>query len=313
MEKLPWIFIILGVTALLIGYDKQGDQSATESLNNLPQALKTIGTTILGAGIFTAILKSFQFTGIFKKAVAQVIYSSEYLAKQDRNYLEDTWKQVSQALFTSKFPKIKDDIESAVINTYLPRDHNYYYQSFSVTYTDLKLTQEEDGKYFVSYEQHIKAEIVPLEKSGDFVWRTTYEGNDAKRTITFLSITRDGEKPVNIMHEMEAVLKTNCNTFSKTLPCKCRKYYELEKKETRKIPLDGPTNDQVELCLTQVTARLTVYVGQYDENKLKVSFVNKTIEEFRSLTVEKKGIAIAKESQGVVLPTHGFCLVLSKA
>ncbi len=24
MEKLPWIFIILGVTALLIGYDKQG-------------------------------------------------------------------------------------------------------------------------------------------------------------------------------------------------------------------------------------------------------------------------------------------------
>ncbi len=311
LENLPWLFVIFGIISLLMGYNKMLPQNGADNiLNNLPEALKTIGTTVLGAGIFAAILKSFQFTGIFQKAVAQVIYSSDYLRKQDRKYLENTWRQVSQALFTSKFPKVKDDMEAVMLKSYFPIDHNYYYESLQVSYSDLELT-EENGEPFISFEQHIKANIIPLEKNGDFIWYSKYEGKDAIRNIIELSITRDDDEPSNLKSEIEA--SKDSNYFEKKFPCKCQKYYKLVKSEKRKLPMAKPTNDQLELCLTRVTSGLTVFVSNYDTKRLKISFVNKTIEEFKPLPMEVKGnLALAREYTGIILPTHGFCLVLSK-
>jgi vacuolar-type H+-ATPase subunit I/STV1 len=70
LENLPWIFIIIGIASLLLGFI---DFGPGRFLSTLPNILKTIGSTILGSGIFASVLKSFQFTGVFKKAVAQVI------------------------------------------------------------------------------------------------------------------------------------------------------------------------------------------------------------------------------------------------
>lgn len=144
-SNLPWIFVLLGFVFMLVGHILSGHGFVNEAGTLLPQAIarlptafKSIGATILGGGIFAAVLKSFQFTGIFREELAKVMFSRDYLEMQGKSYLEATWTRVSQAMFTHKFPGINRLIESSILRTYFPNDHNYYYEGIVHKYTNLE-------------------------------------------------------------------------------------------------------------------------------------------------------------------------------
>lgn len=213
-KNLPWIFILLGVTFILIGLipnENLDDLPLIGKIDiiKLPDAFKSIGTAILGGGIFAAVLKSFQFIGIFQQELAKVVYSREYLEKQSKIYLEETWTRVSQAMFTNKFPAINHPIESSILKTYFPSDHNYYYRDIHHEYKDFIL-EEIDNKTYITYTHDLEGKIIPLEKKGEFLWSVEYSAivdEHSFRNIELLKISHNNQLFKDLKEDMEEQLK----------------------------------------------------------------------------------------------------------
>lgn len=121
-KNLVWILTIVGISLFLIGHFNSDTSDSALSFADrfykfLPSALKGVGVAVLSSGIFAAVLKSIQFSGIFQEELAKVIYSRNYLEKQDRKFLEDIWKLTSKVLYTQKFPRINEKIENHSFKT----------------------------------------------------------------------------------------------------------------------------------------------------------------------------------------------------
>lgn len=117
-----WFFII-GLACLI--------QSAYK-IFNLPEHLNSIllpiGIAALSGGVFSSLLKSYQFMGIFQEALFKIVFSTEFL--KNRRDLPHIWEGVSRVLYNEKFPQISKRIEKAVFETYFPTKFEYYYQDY---------------------------------------------------------------------------------------------------------------------------------------------------------------------------------------
>jgi len=308
--------MLLGFVFMLVGHMLSGHGFANESRTLLPQAVarlpsafNSIGTTILGGGIFTAVLKSFQFTGIFREELAKVMFSREYLETQSKSHIEGIWMRVSQVMFTHKFPSISQLIESSILRTYFPVDHNYSYEGIVHRYSNFEV-EEVEGKIYVVYDHEMTGRIVPLEKNGEFLWTVYYaaqEDEHSYRKVTALTICRGNILIKDLQREMQQSI--HANKFMTRLACKYGEKYEFRKVEKRRFRLDLPTNEQLMVQTSKVTDRMKVIVN-FDPKLLDVYFVHKTIDAFEDL--ETSPGRIYRDYPGVLLPSHGFCLVLNK-
>ena len=78
-RNLAWVLTIVGISLFLIGHlsleNPQPDLSILEKINEtFPSILKGLGVAILSSGIFAAILKSIQFSGIFQEELANLLF-----------------------------------------------------------------------------------------------------------------------------------------------------------------------------------------------------------------------------------------------
>lgn len=301
---------------MLIGHMLSGHGFAHESGSVLPQsaallpaAFNNIGTTILGGGIFTAVLKSFQFTGVFREELAKVMFSREYLETQNKSYIEQIWVRVSQVMFTHKFPEISQLIESSILRTYFPVDHNYSYEGIVHRYSNFEV-EELGGFPYITYDHEMTGKIVPLEKKGEFVWTVYYAAKDDEysyRKVTALTISRGDILVKSLQREMQQSIPGK--KFTTRLSCKPGEVYQFRKVEKRRFRLDLPTNEQLMVQTSKVTNRMKVIVN-FDPKLLDVFFVPNAIDGFEDL--ETSPGRIYRDYSGVLLPSHGFCLVLSK-
>jgi hypothetical protein len=100
----------------------------------------TVGKTMLASGLFLAILKSFQFLGIFQEELRKVIYTDEFLSK--RKDIKEVWGRTTQALFETLYPEIGKEIENAIYNKHIPNKLNFFYSDMDVSYTVKKLDDD---------------------------------------------------------------------------------------------------------------------------------------------------------------------------
>ena len=241
-KNLVWILTIVGVSLFLIGhFNADATDSALSFFDKfykfLPSALKGVGVAVLSSGIFAAVLKSIQFSGIFQEELAKVIYSRNYLEKQDRKFLEDIWKLTSKVLYTQKFPKINEKIETIVLKHFFPSDHKYYFEDFRIFYNDVDIANE-GGVDYVTYEQVTTAKLVPTDERGKFPWINIfrYETDESSyREVTKIMITNcSTREEIDLSEEF---LKTiNSGKFEKLLDCDNE--YEFWKAEKRKFPFN---------------------------------------------------------------------------
>lgn len=96
LKNMAWIFIILGLLIIMLSTCDYFTDSIQELINK-------IGFTMLTSGVFAAIMKSFQFIGIFKQEIENVILESKFIEK--RNDLPELWKKISQCIYKEKFPE----------------------------------------------------------------------------------------------------------------------------------------------------------------------------------------------------------------
>lgn len=127
-KSFPWILIILGLLALLLSYKTEGD---------LARFLTISGTAILSGGVFSVTLKSFQFVGLFKEEITNVLKSDTYKSElisaitsddykalikeqildsiSNQDYTDILCEQINNAVSTERFRKsIKKDLSKIV-------------------------------------------------------------------------------------------------------------------------------------------------------------------------------------------------------
>lgn len=125
---------ILGVVLIIIG---QSNYLNFLLPNIIPidspfnAIVKTIGAAFIGSGVFTAIIKSSEYTEIFSKVIGEIIWSKKYIIH--RKDKKEIWSMVSRLMYDEKFPAISNEIEEIISTNYFPVSDNYYTENYEFT------------------------------------------------------------------------------------------------------------------------------------------------------------------------------------
>lgn len=113
--------------------------------------LNSISLLVFTAGIFSALIKYYQFLGVFqeefKKVVlskefedkleeklTQITFSEEYLLEQSN--IESIWETVTLSRYNKQFPELYDKLKKRIINQFFKKNNIlYYYKNFQITYS----------------------------------------------------------------------------------------------------------------------------------------------------------------------------------
>jgi hypothetical protein len=191
----------------------------------------TIGKTILGSGVFFAILKSIQFLGIFKEELHRIMYSDVLLAK--RNDIKDIWKIVTRSVYQTAFPSISNKIED-IIQRQIPDKLNYYHKDLHVVYeinyiddNHFELIESQnfkiisDGKEFVFELNNYFCKLNDDADKSSFFMNLTINENDYSHEIiaTESIVLEDNqlEKKYNLKTSLLGSMEYNVQKVTRTI------------------------------------------------------------------------------------------------
>lgn len=177
-KHLPWIFIIL--STIFVGLA----QSEIISNTHINSFIEKIGIALFSSGVFAAVLKSLQFTGIFREEIEKVILGTDFV--KNRKDLPELWRAISKAMYNEKFPEISDKIESKILDTYLPTEYTYYYENFIITINIEEITEDFD----IIYTQTMKFKVI-------------LDVNTEKVELTTYIISNEQDRSENTIHEID--------------------------------------------------------------------------------------------------------------
>jgi hypothetical protein len=207
-NSMPWIILTISIVLLIIGYcvEFQSDDMKT--------FFRTIGATALASGLFSFLMKSSQYSDIYKEELLSIMYDTEHLNK--RNDLPEIWENVSKVLFENKFPAISKTVTNDVKNTYLMKDHILYYEDYEQT-IEIELIDKE--KEIIKVTQKSNYIINPTEKGCNTPLTTnnTIKYGDRKDLVSFAlnSFTINGKiQDIKIKEIDEKEKKQLKHTFS---------------------------------------------------------------------------------------------------
>ncbi|HEX7847444.1 MAG TPA: hypothetical protein VF476_16700 [Chitinophagaceae bacterium] len=120
------ILIIIGTSDFLV-YLLPNLVSNTSPVHAI---VRTIGAAFIGSGVFTAIIKSSEYSEIFSNVIGEIIWSKKYLEK--RTDKKEIWSMISRLTYDEKFPLISEQIEDIITNHYFPVKHNYYVENYDL-------------------------------------------------------------------------------------------------------------------------------------------------------------------------------------
>ena len=130
-KAFPLLAAIVGVALILY---------ANFSTNQTPldAGLQTVGVTTLGAGVFSAMLKYFQFIGVFKSAFEELLKSKsaiKLLVDYHVNCVKqhaDIYEHVAHRNISMHYPELEDDFRAAS-DDYGDGEFDYYMDSYKRT------------------------------------------------------------------------------------------------------------------------------------------------------------------------------------
>jgi hypothetical protein len=143
------------------------------------KGLYSIGTTIITAVIFMTVVKSKQFTDIFKKQLRSIIYCTEHLEK--RKDIRDLWLNTSKAMYEKNFPELCDKLENN-LEKYIPVDSSKYYENY-VYKVDISFDKESPN-YIILNERESFDLISRTKKDVEYNSSTVFEKENYKEDIS---------------------------------------------------------------------------------------------------------------------------------
>ena len=89
-----------------------------------------LGKTFLAGAIFSMLLKTAQFLGVFKEEIEKVIYDTKFIS--NRVDLPEYWEKVTKELFKNRFPRINKAITKDVKEIYLQAGYQFITKQWRV-------------------------------------------------------------------------------------------------------------------------------------------------------------------------------------
>lgn len=295
LRYIAWIFIILGLILILLSTNKSIDSGFAEIISK-------IGFTVLTSGVFAAIMKSFQFIGIFKQEIENVILESKFIEK--RNDLPELWKKISQCIYKQKFPEISNDLQQIILSAYFPTNHQYYYEDAVISINIESLDENE----IIRYTQTSKIKVV-LSETVDSVLMTQYYSLDKSENAQKSKCERiyykvDGEDKLDQMAIETSETEFEINRIS-SLKISGKRTFMLEFKEAREICIK---DDNIKLFrMNNITKEMDVNIS-FPDNLLVTFFNVGVVKNFEPKHLDSKNTISRIHKSGLILPFQGFGL-----
>lgn len=293
-----YLFLILTVIGIVLYLLARTDYPFVEGYEDL---LRDFGVAILSSGVFASVLKSIQFTGIFKKELESIILDSSYLKK--RSDLEEIWRKVSRAMYEAKFHRFSDDLEKMILDDYLPIKDNLYYEDLDVTIDILNLEGDE-----LTYKVTTNVCIYPINPTERIeivhryeIKKTEDRGENTQEVLSYtvngddieFKYDKDDEEP-DISGKFYRVQKYDLQGKSK---------YETKRVLKRTVSLKN--DDNIMFRVGHITKNMNVLL--YHPEDLNATFIEiGVVNNFKRKHVGEKNVKNYIHDNGVILPLQGF-------
>lgn len=245
-NSIPWLIVAISVALLAFGYFAGLEESQFRTF------CRTIGATALASGLFSFLMKSSQYSDIYKEELLSIMYDTEHLAK--RKDLPEIWENVSKVLFEDKFPAISKNVTNDVKNSYLLKDHILYYDEYEQT-IEIELIDKENE--IIKVSQKSSYTIYPTDTGCKIPQTTnnTIKYSDTKDSVSFVinSFSINGVPQNVILKEID----------------------EKEKKQVKHsftFKLTDPVKNKVEHTITKIYSLKSDYVIGTKKNAIVNNF-----------------------------------------
>lgn len=304
---LKWInsnltYIYFTIAIIFILYPNTRYSLFSESWGTL---IEKIGFIALTSGVFASVLKSIQFTGLFKEELNKVISGSDFL--NNRKDLPDLWKKISKILYSQKFPEISEILEDRILNTYFPTNSNHYNQDVVITINIDSI----DKDMVITYTQTIQYTAILDSENNSSILSFSSSLTDTENLIEtnqLICIKIDNEdftdkiQPSNIKKDGKEV-----HTFSYEL--KGKKKFDIYHKMKKKYSLKGENYKL--LRFTNITRNVDVTISHPKD--IEVSFFGiGVVNEFKEIHANIGNVICRRHQDDLILPQQGFGLSFNK-
>lgn len=297
--------LLLGVFMLLVGY------SGWIPSGTIVEVLKVVGSVIISSGVFSAIVRSSQFTDIYKDELKKIIYCDEHL--KERKDIHDLWHKTSRQLYQDKFPELSNKISNA-LKKYFPIDQEHYYEDYHYR---IDISFAKDNPSFITLTEREEYTIVAsgqhkeIEYNSYCSFNTTQKDNDISdyELVSFLVNDK-----LDMPSEKELVKKVDNKNGKITVKHKRvfvgENKYKISKEEVKTYSLDiENTKSHTANWLFNGYKMEVTY-----PKDLKLEFYEKGTHGY--FKKEKRNINgvnfLTAKYDGLILPKQGVRLIFSK-
>jgi hypothetical protein len=304
LKAYAWIpLFILGALFYALG-----ESTFIKKIDIISNVLHSLGTTIVTATVFVTIVKSRQFTEIFKEQLRSVIYCTEYL--KNRKDIKELWMTTSKAMYKENFPDLCDKIEEN-LEKYIPLDSSKYYENY-VYKVDINFDETNDGFIILKERETFTLHANKLTNT-EYISSCVFNKKDYiddiseyKMTSFFINkkeyTTKEPELKIDKKYKGNKILVTHKRTL------KGEKKYNIEKEEFKKYSL-SVENTKAHSC-THIFKNYTLEVTH--PKKLEVKFYeNGTLNNFDRKPIRDIGDMIVQrfEYDGIMFKNQGTRLI----
>jgi len=292
-KNLFWVLVLLGIFILYMS-------SWNVFKEYFQDILEKIGLAVLSSGVFAAVLKSLQFTGIFKKEIEKIVLGTKFI--ENRNDLPKLWRKVSRSVYNKKFPKISKELENIILKNYFPTDHAYYYSDFRYTLDIEELTDDN----VIKFTQNFSFEVILSKDESQAILDGYFKIEKKPELIDLINeklyFKIDGEDYLDKVEKIEFE-----DEFEKGYTFKCpikdKSQFRVETKDRREYCIN---DDNYKIFrVSKITKEMNVSIS-YPAN-MNVSFFNiGLVNSFERLHIEHDRKISRIHKKGLILPYQGF-------
>lgn len=304
LKSYSWIpLLILGAILVILSYVPYFIEKSF-----LSEGFYSIGTTIITAVVFLTIVKSNQFSEIFKKQLRSIIYCSEHLEK--RKDIRQLWLNTSKAMYEKNFPELCEKLEDN-LEKYIPIDSSKYYENY-VYKVDISFDKE-NHNYIILCENESFDLISRTKKEIEYNSSCVFEREDYKEIITTYQL-KEFKINKKIIKCKEPELIIDYNFKGKKIAVKHvrnlsgENKYSIEKEELKKYSLKVE-NTKAHTC-AHIFHNYTLEVTHPKELEVKF-YENGTLNNFEKKQIRNIGESLVQrfEYKGIMFKNQGTRMI----
>lgn len=293
------IILLIGVVFIVLG-----EYRIDQIPESLSVVLSKVGGTILGAGVFVVILKSAQFTEIFKKHISDVIYNPANL--KDPVLFVEKWKVFTEAILSEVLPLSFNKAGEAIRKQYFDDELEYHFEDFDLQY-EIEVVYGSSVKVKNTFKANLI--ISPNVSNPKFIQKIK---SDKTAQLSSLYINGDkidtGEKNFKDDGNGQKVLTLELNKYAKGQS-------SVKFSRTFVIEQDIKTEPFISVVLSRYVKGATVRAkikNPSNKGSHNIRFVGMGIEMAAQPRVDDGGFNrwVLAQSEDLLLPGQGFILII---